>query len=499
MFRIGDLARDNKGAVFNLLFSFLVIVVGPYYIHAIELVKAYEQTNALIAFLLLVFIIAEPFALYFKINSIYAAEHVKRDFTIRYVLLWVAHIFITIMTVTVMAFAMPDPIKWLNIPFFWIVGIKEFLFLFFLLNRQVSDEPDKKGNAPQPLKKVSERSVFLSDVILSVFAFLVYGITWQSVGASGFLGGMMNDLADSILFRLFTYLFMFTLIYYPIRLGHFIEEWLTNRSKQQKRNYYLSLLLTMTACIGPLFRGPGLPPADEMNLKDGAGKTPLISGVEYEPLPYLRALIENGADINARDTSGYTALHYAAKGGRTEAVKLLLELGADPNKQANDGGTALALTAGFSHVEALKLLLQYHADPNLAYTDGDTPLNIAAEQGLSPECVEWLLKYKADADHQDDNGYNAIMRFSHYHNISDAKSERILQLLIDHTDPQQRDNKGRTMVWHALRFNGWPYTDVAKALMRAGVAWDSTDIINKDGWNLLTETYVQEKSDTSAQ
>jgi len=47
----------------------------------------------------------------------------------------------------------------------------------------------------------------------------------------------------------------------------------------------------------------------------------------------LKALVEQGADVNAKDDSGQTALHAAAAHGRSETLTLLVELGADMRAQ----------------------------------------------------------------------------------------------------------------------------------------------------------------------
>jgi len=499
MFRLGgDMARDNKGAVFNLVFSFLILAVGPWYIQELKKVKEFGDTNFMIAFLLLLAFIAEPWALYIKIKSVYANADVRRDLTGRFVYLWMAHCVVTVLTTLTMAYAMPGPMKWINMPVFWIIGARELVFLFFLLGLGIVTY-DEEGKETKPRKKFTDKQVFWADAALSVYAFLAFGVTWQSVGATGFLQGTMNELADSVLFRLFTYTFMFFMLYYPIRLGQFIEEWLVVRTKEQKRNYRLSLLITMASCIGPLFVGASLPDAGEINLPDRTGKTPLLRAVEYEPLNYLERLIEAGADINAQDTSGKSALHYAAEGGRYEALELLLQSGANPNIRGKSGGTPLALTAGFHHAQAMEILLKYKADPNIPYYDGQTPLMVAAYQGFDAGAVKLLLKYKARASQQDTSGWCAISYFSHTNNIVDDEDSTILALLIKNTDLGLRDKDGHTLVWHAMRYNGWPYTDVAGALIKAGAAFDSSDIINLDGWNLLESRYMETGGDSASE
>ena len=494
MFRFGEIARENKGIVFNLVFSFLVIVAGPFYIHEIKLIRDLDHTNFFIGFTLMLFLLAEPFALYFKIRSVYYGTHKKQDLGARVIFLWIAHIVITVQFAIVMAFAMPHPLKFVNIPLFWIIGIKEFVSLFLLVGPWGENKPDKDGNSMPKPKEISEKKVFICDVILTIFAFLAFGICWQSMGPSGFLSGTMNELADNFTFRIFAYVILFFIIYYPIRMGHFIEEWLTERTKEQKRNYRISFFITMASFIGPMFTGPDIPPADEINQKNSAGKTPLISAIEYEPIPYLRSLIEHGADLNVQDTSGYTALHYAAKGGRVKVVELLMKYHANPDLQNKSGGTALSLTAGFHHLEAMEMLLKYHANPDVPYYDGETALMEAAHQGYDPAAVELLLKYKAKASQQDTAGWCALSYFSHSNNTADEKGSKILDMLVKNTNLALRDNKGHTLVWHAMRYNGYGYTDVAKILLRAGAPWDSTDIINKDGWNQIEENFIENDS-----
>jgi uncharacterized protein len=53
-----------------------------------------------------------------------------------------------------------------------------------------------------------------------------------------------------------------------------------------------------------------------------------------------RALLDNGADVDARQQAGYTALHAAAQHGDAELVELLLSRGADPALRSDDGQDA---------------------------------------------------------------------------------------------------------------------------------------------------------------
>ena len=72
-----------------------------------------------------------------------------------------------------------------------------------------------------------------------------------------------------------------------------------------------------------------------------SGKTHLMHWCAVGDVLQVRALIEQGADVNAVDDDGDSALYYAACNGRTEVAELLLNRGADPNIT---GATGHALT-----------------------------------------------------------------------------------------------------------------------------------------------------------
>ena len=70
----------------------------------------------------------------------------------------------------------------------------------------------------------------------------------------------------------------------------------------------------------------------------------------------VKALLEQGVDVNAKDNDGYTALFFAALKGHTDTVKALLEQGADVNAKTNDGLTALLAAKTMGHEEIIRML-----------------------------------------------------------------------------------------------------------------------------------------------
>ena len=77
----------------------------------------------------------------------------------------------------------------------------------------------------------------------------------------------------------------------------------------------------------------------------------------------VKALLDQGADVNAANQYGGTALAFAARRGNAEMVKLLLERGADPNRKDNYYGFPPLLSAlRTGDAEVAKLLLAKTAE-----------------------------------------------------------------------------------------------------------------------------------------
>ena len=162
-----------------------------------------------------------------------------------------------------------------------------------------------------------------------------------------------------------------------------------------------------------------------------------------------RALVENGADVNAKNARGSTYLYLVAVGGHAGGMRVVLQAGADPNLpiaearvlttslgvtythysaaeyalvRASDNNHIAAVSVllefkeqtnlnvdimeearglGALHVaesmEVVKLLLDAGADPNLesapqssGHASGLSPLDWMARQGTYPEAAEYL-------------------------------------------------------------------------------------------------------------
>ena len=137
-------------------------------------------------------------------------------------------------------------------------------------------------------------------------------------------------------------------------------------------------------------------PADIPN-----GPMPLSIGscleyaIYHSPLPFIRTLLEAGADSNPTAPNGFPPLIAALSCSRSqpgsparsdvlEIVKLLLSFGADPNQRGIHDYTPLHMAAAKRNVPAMEVLLEGGADPRLRtrIDDYETPREMAESAGL---------------------------------------------------------------------------------------------------------------------
>ncbi|MEW6322655.1 MAG: ankyrin repeat domain-containing protein [Acidobacteriota bacterium] len=112
----------------------------------------------------------------------------------------------------------------------------------------------------------------------------------------------------------------------------------------------------------------------------------------------VRALLKDGADVNAAQGDGMTALHWAATQGHTELARMLLVAGANVRALTRLGGyTPLHLAAKAGHAGVVAALLAAGADPNAASSVGSTPLMLGAASG-DVRTTTILIENRADVN-----------------------------------------------------------------------------------------------------
>ena len=143
------------------------------------------------------------------------------------------------------------------------------------------------------------------------------------------------------------------------------------------------------------------------------GPMPLAIGacleyaIYHSPVPFIRTLLEFGADPTPANHAGFPPLIAALSCGRSqsgaparldvvEILGLLLAFGADPNQRGLHDYTALHMAVAERNLAAVELLLEAGADPRLhtRIDDCETPRQIAEKAGLR-EIARLLATHEA--------------------------------------------------------------------------------------------------------
>ena len=110
----------------------------------------------------------------------------------------------------------------------------------------------------------------------------------------------------------------------------------------------------------------------------------------------VKALLKQGADVNAAQGDGMTALHWAASRGDAAMAQMLLSAGANIRATTRLGAiTPLHLASQAGHAPVVSALLAAGADANAATSTGATALMLAARGG-STDTVMRLIENGAD-------------------------------------------------------------------------------------------------------
>ena len=112
----------------------------------------------------------------------------------------------------------------------------------------------------------------------------------------------------------------------------------------------------------------------------------------------VRALIQEGADVNAPQGDGMTALHWAALNGDAELTTLLVSAGANVEAVTRVGAhTPLHVASRSGNAEVAEVLLAAGARVDAPTTTGVSPLHLAALAG-EPGLITTLLDKGADVN-----------------------------------------------------------------------------------------------------
>ncbi len=197
-----------------------------------------------------------------------------------------------------------------------------------------------------------------------------------------------------------------------------------------------ALVLAATLWLGPAF---------------APTQSPVADAAERGDIETVRALLKQGADVNAAQGDGMTALHWAAHRGDAPMLGVLLYAGANVHATTRLGRyTPLHLASREGRSEAVRALLDAGAKLGAFSGTGATALHFAAEAG-EPATVRALLAAGADVDIPDLYASRTPLMFATAGNrlpairvLLDAGADvGAATAVIDYTERSRVDNEAR--------------------------------------------------------
>ncbi|WP_353186572.1 ankyrin repeat domain-containing protein [Bosea sp. (in: a-proteobacteria)] len=178
----------------------------------------------------------------------------------------------------------------------------------------------------------------------------------------------------------------------------------------------------------------------------------------------VKALIAQGADLEARDGQGRTALLLAVAGNHVAVAEALLAAGASPDAQAANRDTPWLLAGAAGRAEIVAAMLPLKPDLSLRNRYGGNALIPACERA-HVETVKLLLSSAIDVNHVNDLGWTCLLEIVILGDGGARHQEVAKLVLAAGADPNRADRDGVTPLAHA-RARG--QAAVARLIEQAG-------------------------------
>jgi len=142
-------------------------------------------------------------------------------------------------------------------------------------------------------------------------------------------------------------------------------------------------------------------------LDKGAKASSIHVAIQVGYQEQAKALLDQGADVNAKDEHGKTALFYAVEHNLKDIVELLIAKGADVNAKDGRGYTPLYPAIWMKKVGIVEVLVTNDADVNLTREKSYPPLNYAV-WSEDVNTVKLLVDHGARFNEKDRYGWTAF-------------------------------------------------------------------------------------------
>ncbi len=165
-------------------------------------------------------------------------------------------------------------------------------------------------------------------------------------------------------------------------------------------------LLVLSLTLWPLLPAGAQVPPSERQLEDYRG---LHQAAFSGDVAAIRTLSSRGEDLEARDGAGRTPLHVAAFASQDDALRALVTAGADVNALEGRFYDAVTIAAVANDVAMLDLALSLGADPGQVTSPYEGTALIAAAHLGHAEVVKSLIAAGAPLDHVNNLGWTALI------------------------------------------------------------------------------------------
>lgn len=170
----------------------------------------------------------------------------------------------------------------------------------------------------------------------------------------------------------------------------------------KRRNSFCTSRLLSALVIGALalFGGPLVAQTLSVPKPDEVQGSPLAEAARQGDRQAVKALLQQGLDVNGWGTDGTPALHWAVRVNDQDLVDALLAAGADVNGANRYRRAPIHVAVEYRHLGMIRKLLDAGADIEAADASGEPPLLIATRLG-AVDLVDELLAQGAAVDTRD--------------------------------------------------------------------------------------------------
>ena len=159
----------------------------------------------------------------------------------------------------------------------------------------------------------------------------------------------------------------------------------------------------------------------------------LVAAVEANKIKLIKALVDDGVDINIPLLGDGTALMIAVQNNNVAMMNELLLLNANPDGISPGDGSPLIIAAKRGDVKLAKVLIKHGSNVNIFAEGDETPL-INASKNNYYEMVKFLVEHGADINFSvKESPFNGKYKTA----VNQSKSHKVRQYLLQQIKRQK--------------------------------------------------------------